>query len=59
MFVQRLREWGLDSADPLATVILAETQEEVQSLMTANPQSDFFVKGKFLLAANHGYDLAK
>jgi hypothetical protein len=51
IFTRRLREWGLHSSDPIATVILAETSQEVQALIDANPRADFYVAHEFRLSA--------
>ncbi len=42
-FEQRLREWGLESGDPIATVILAPAMEQVEALIHDHPDADFFV----------------
>jgi dolichyl-phosphate-mannose-protein mannosyltransferase len=43
VFEQRLREWNLDSPEPVATVILARNEEETAALIVSHPESDFYV----------------
>jgi hypothetical protein len=43
VFQQRLREWGLDSTEPVGTVIFASSVEDVARLVRAHPESDFFL----------------
>ena len=55
ILAQRLREWNLDSGDPIASVIFAQTEDEVRALIAANPQADFYVpdsieRRKFVLS---------
>jgi hypothetical protein len=55
MFTHRLREWNLDSDDPIATVILVPDQNAIRALIAAHPEDDFFVPAppgghSFLLA---------
>jgi hypothetical protein len=42
-FEQRLRDWGLDHGDPIATVILAPTLGQIQALVHDHPGSDFLL----------------
>lgn len=42
-FRRRLAEWGLDSSEPIGTVILARTAGEAAALVAAEPGSDFVV----------------
>ncbi len=42
-FLERLRAWGVQSSEPLATSILAKSAEEIVRLADARPQSDFFL----------------
>jgi hypothetical protein len=39
----RLRYWGLDSSDPIATSIVPKTREEVISLIATHPDTDFLL----------------
>ncbi len=41
VFRQRLRQWGLDSGDPIATLILAETPTDFAAMVRTHPDSDF------------------
>ncbi len=42
-FEQRLRDWGLRGGDPIATVILAQTLEQIQMLVRGHPGADFLL----------------
>jgi hypothetical protein len=46
-FRQRLREWGLDSAAPIATVITAHGADELTALVRAHPESDFLISSLY------------
>jgi hypothetical protein len=46
-FRDRLRQWGLDSSDPIATVIVARTEADLATLIRAHPESDFLVTGAY------------
>ena len=50
-FRDRLRQWGLDSPEPLATVILARDSNEVARVVAAHPESDFLVPARLGLEA--------
>jgi hypothetical protein len=39
----RLREWGLDSSEPIATSIVPKSREEVVSLIATHPGTDFLL----------------
>ena len=43
VFLQRLRAWGLDSEEPIATVIVARSMEELVKTVLAHPNTDFFL----------------
>jgi hypothetical protein len=43
IFAQRLRAWGLDSDEPVASFIVARSTDEVLAIILARPQSDFFL----------------
>lgn len=43
MFEQRLREWGLDRGDSVASVILAANPGEATALLRDHPEADFYV----------------
>jgi hypothetical protein len=46
-FRARLREWGLDSGAPIATLITARTEAELAALVRAHPESDFLITGAY------------
>jgi 4-amino-4-deoxy-L-arabinose transferase-like glycosyltransferase len=39
----RLREWGLDSDEPIATGIVARSKEDLDRLIASRPQADFLL----------------
>ena len=47
IFRARLKEWGLDSPSPIATLILAASPEELAGIVRAHPDSDFLVPGRY------------
>lgn len=44
LYQQRLREWGLDSAEPVASVILLRDATELPELLKASPHSDLLLR---------------
>jgi 4-amino-4-deoxy-L-arabinose transferase-like glycosyltransferase len=42
-FKQRLFEWGLQTGDPVATVILAQNQEQIDAIVRDHPNVDFIL----------------
>ena len=42
-YAARLREWGLNSTEPLGTAITGRTVEDLAALVLARPESDFLV----------------
>jgi 4-amino-4-deoxy-L-arabinose transferase-like glycosyltransferase len=42
-FRVRLRSWGLDSAEPIATNIMASSADEIVHLVMLHPESDFYL----------------
>jgi hypothetical protein len=42
-FRDRLRQWGVDSSDPIATLIFLKDADELASLTVAHPEIDFLV----------------
>jgi hypothetical protein len=48
-YQRRLREWGLDSGDPIATTILAPTEDSIATLVRDHPDADFFLPGAWVL----------
>jgi hypothetical protein len=43
LFRERLRSWGLDSAAPVATAILAGSMDEIVRLVVTHPAADFYL----------------
>lgn len=43
VFARRLREWNMDSSEPMATVILAKSADEIAGLIHSHPDADFYV----------------
>ena len=46
-FRARLRDWGLDSAAPIASLIAAHGAGELTSLVRAHPESDFLIPAAY------------
>jgi hypothetical protein len=42
-FRERLLAWGLDSVEPVATTIVANSAAEVVRMIAAHPRSDFYL----------------
>jgi 4-amino-4-deoxy-L-arabinose transferase-like glycosyltransferase len=49
-FRRRLREWGLDSVEPIGTLVAARSAEELAAIVRAHPASDFFVPERYRAA---------
>jgi hypothetical protein len=47
VFRQRLREWGLNSGEPIATAIVAESDADVAKIVAAHPDTDFYLPARF------------
>ena len=47
VFRRRLREWGLNSAEPIGTLVAARSAEELAGIVRAHPASDFFVPERY------------
>jgi hypothetical protein len=47
LYRQHLREWGLDTGEPIATLIEARSVEELASMVQAHPGSDFLLPVKY------------
>lgn len=43
----RLREWGLDSTEPVGTVILAASTEDLLGMIKSHPESDFLLSDEY------------
>jgi 4-amino-4-deoxy-L-arabinose transferase-like glycosyltransferase len=50
-FRQRLRAWGVTGDEPIATLIVAATPEQLMDVVRAHPQSDFFMPARFRASA--------
>jgi hypothetical protein len=50
VFRQRLREWRLDSGEPIGTLILAGSPEELAGMIRAHPASDFLLPQQYRAA---------
>jgi hypothetical protein len=50
VFRKRLREWGLDSGEPIGTLILAGSPEELARTIRAHPASDFLLPQQYRAA---------
>lgn len=49
-FRDRLRQWGLDSGAPIATLITARSTGELTGLVRAHPESDFLIPAVYRTA---------
>jgi hypothetical protein len=47
VFRQRLRAWGLDSSEPIGTVVFKQSMEEVALLIRARPDNDFLLPERY------------
>jgi len=56
VFRERLRAWGLDSAEPIGTLILASSAEELGRVIEAHPGSDFLLPLRFRGAGQSTHD---
>jgi hypothetical protein len=45
-FRERLLQWGLDSVEPVATTIVANSAAEVVRMIAAHPRSDFYLPAR-------------
>ena len=48
MYAARLKDWGLDSTEPLATSIVSTTQDGLLRLLRASPRADFYLPARDL-----------
>lgn len=59
IFREHLREWGLNSAEPIATAIVANSDADVAKIVVSHPDADFYLPSRFraalesLTAATH------
>ena len=59
IYGSRLREWGLDSGNPVGSLIVARSVEELAEMIRTHPQDDFFLPEYFhpaLLDARQTHD---
>jgi hypothetical protein len=47
-FTRRLQEWGVSTAEPLATAIVAKSESEIVRLAESCPHADFFLPSALL-----------
>ncbi len=52
-----LRQWGMDSGEPLARLIVASTPEQLISVVRAHPQVDFFAPDRYRFEPDEGHQL--
>ena len=58
-FRERLREWGLDSAEPIGTLILAASEEDLEGMIRAHPESDFLIPSRLRPAAGNAHEVVE
>lgn len=46
-FRERLREWGVDSGEPIATSVVADSDADIVKIVAAHPDADFYLSKKF------------
>src|SRR5262249_22464282 len=44
-FERRLLEWNLDRGDPIATTIVAQSEDQIADFIRDHPEGDFFPAG--------------
>ena len=55
MFISRLRQWGLDSLEPVGTAILADSDADVLRMIRAHAPSDFYLPERFRTATEERF----
>jgi hypothetical protein len=55
MFLWRLRQWGLDSLEPVGTAILADSDADVLRIVRAHPESDFLLPVRLRTVADEEF----
>jgi hypothetical protein len=50
LYRERLHEWGLDSTEPVGTLILLHSPAELSEVIRAHPATDFFIPERYLQA---------
>jgi hypothetical protein len=53
MYRQHLREWGLDSSEPIGTLITVRSSEDLANIVRTHPASDFFLPGMYRAAVKN------
>jgi hypothetical protein len=53
-FAKRLREWGLNSTEPVGTAITLRDPSELAAIVQARPESDFYIPTAWTMAADPG-----
>jgi 4-amino-4-deoxy-L-arabinose transferase-like glycosyltransferase len=43
VYRERLREWGVDSSEPIGSLIIARSADEVAEIIRKHPRTDFFL----------------
>ncbi|HWQ56163.1 MAG TPA: glycosyltransferase family 39 protein [Bryobacteraceae bacterium] len=46
LFRRRLREWGLDSGEPIGTTVVAKSEADLPAIIEARPDTDFFLTAR-------------
>ena len=46
-FRGRLRQWGMDTADPIASLILVRDADELEALAVSHPETDFLIPERY------------
>ncbi|HEV2691125.1 MAG TPA: hypothetical protein VGV35_21360, partial [Bryobacteraceae bacterium] len=46
-FRQQLREWGVDSDEPIATSVVADGDSDVAKIIAAHPEADYYLPARF------------
>jgi len=54
-FRARLREWGVDSDEPIATSVVADSEADIPKIVAAHPEADYYLPARFLAS----FDAAK
>jgi len=57
MYRDRLRQWGIDSSKPIATLIVAPTQQDLAELVRDHPMVDFVMPDRYRAAAGASHEV--
>lgn len=52
VFRDRLRAWGVDSAEPIGSLIVAHSMNELAAIVQAHPESDFLMPSRYRAAGS-------